>query len=223
MEESIEIMGVSHSMIEPSADEKELFNVVFNTMIGAITSEERALFKQRKDVVLAGLSIAKALFSNKSFKGFNPADTDIGIQFIRPGHLNRKSWAVNFATAGAWVGFVNDGSSNDAAYSLSDDLLVVKIGDASFAASPKIDEEYVKVGKVEYSPYVLSNIQLRDNETRVAIFPTPTVVVEPKQNVLMQVRSYSTGTDIVRPVGVVFGLGRTLNKLTQTPTTPAVE
>jgi len=222
MAETIDIMGISHSTAPLTPEERKLFEAVFNTMIGALTSEERALFKQRKDVILAGLEIAKALFDHKSFKGFNPADTDIGIQFIRPEHFNRTDWAVNFTTAGSWVGFVNDGSNNDSPYSLNEDLLVVMIGVASLATVPKIDEQYVKVGKLEYSPYVLSNIQLRDNENRVSIYPTPTVVVEPKQAMLMKVRSYSTGNDVIRPIGVVFGLGRTLNKQTINVATPSV-
>lgn len=222
MAETIDVMGISHTAGNLTPEENRLFEAVFNTMIGALTSEERALFKQRKDVIHAGLRIAKALFDNKSFKGFNPADTDIGIQFIRPEHFNRKDWAVNFTTAGAWVGYVNDGSANDSPYSLNEDLLVVMIGMASLASVAKIDEQYIKVGKLEYSPYVLSNIQLRDNENRVPIYPTPSVIVEPKQAFLMQVRSYSTGSDVVRPIGVVFGLGRTLNKQTIAVSTPAV-
>lgn len=218
----IDIMGVSHATGQVSPEEKALFEAVFNTMIGALTSEERALFKQRKDVIFAGLEIAKEAFNNKAFRGFNPADTDIGIQFIRPEHVNRVNWEVDFTTAGAWVGYVNDGTANDKPYSLSEDLLLVIIGMASLSGVPKIDEDYVKVGKLEYSPYVLTSMKLRDNENRVAVYPTPTVVVEPKQAFLMQVRSYETGTDVVKPIGVVFGLGRTLNKQTITVATPSV-
>jgi len=218
---NVHIMGVSHTTLPATDEEKALFEAVFNTMIGALTSEERALFKQRKDVIYAGLEIAKAVFDNKRFMGFNPADTDIGIQFIRPEYLNRNDWKVTFSTAGSWVGFVNDGSSADAMYSLSEDLLLIKIGTASLSTVPKIDEEYTKVGKLEYSPYVLTNIKLKDNENRVYIYPTPTVIVEPKQSFVMKVRSYETGDDIIRPIGIVYGLGRTLNKLSITVDTPA--
>lgn len=219
---NINVMGVTHTVENISGEEKALFEAAFNTMIGALTSEERALYKQRKDVIYAGLQIAKAVFQRKAFKGFNPTDTDIGIQFIRPEHFNRKDWKVSFTTAGAWVGFVNDGSSADSPYSLDEDLLVVMIGMASMTSVPKIDEQYVKVGKLEYAPYVLSNIQLRDNENRVSMYPTPTVIVEPKQAFLMKVRSYDTGDDVIRPLGVVFGLGRTLNKQNIAVATPAV-
>lgn len=217
----VQIMGISHTATPATGEEKQLFEAVFNTMIGALTSEERALFKQRKDVIYTGLEIAKAVFDNKKFMGFNPADTDIGIQFIRPEYVNRNNWDITFSTAGSWVGYVNDGSAADAMYSLSEDLLLIKIGTASLSTVPKVDEEYIKVGKLEYSPYVLTKMKLKDNENQIYIYPTPTVIVEPKQSFLMELRSYETGDDTLVPIGVVYGLGRTLNKMSITVSTPA--
>lgn len=213
MSEKFELYGRQYDLADLDDIEMAYFNQQFETLFGTDDSVERALMRDRKDMVITAIRAVKAAISGRpAFRGLNPGDTELGFSPIRPVHVKRHgsiyaTWdhTVSAETWTDWLASSTSGSG----YTLDKRMGQVILGIKSFQSpEPLISEAHFKIGRTDLVPTTLRSIRLGDNKHNVAIYPLPTMFVMPAVDELYaEVFCDKAGTMKAAPLGLTIGLG----------------
>ena len=194
-----------------TGDEKRLLlHRVYDLASGTLFIRET--FKLNEEAIIGAAEVAKDKL-NAAFNGTS-ADSQVGVQLIRPGHVLRTTAATETAsntwnfpfTAGAdyWIGY---GADNRAPVNVDKELLLLIMG-VHFGqdSTPVVEELLIHVGETTYPLIVIRPAWAADD--RVTRFRP--ILAEPRQKVLGQTYSIAAGTNELALLGLTFGLERKL-------------
>ena len=191
----------------------------------------RAIFEHAKPFVRSAAEYAKSLFGNAVFGGID-AQGGFGWQILRPEHLLRTStggvnsaistapdgmdWTASFPSAHSFQFFVGTASAFSV---INRRAVVVLIGLASFAPSPKVIEAQVLIGGVTFPIYsVYWPFQITSPNPNIYAawgFPTPKTIPR-LQQVKVLLNPKVAGADEIAVLGVTYGEASYIQA--QTPT-----
>jgi hypothetical protein len=198
-----------------SLDEEEqaIFEDNFNKLLGTTDSQVRKIFEERADTILAGLMAIKEKLERRKFRGMNPGDMEIGMAIIRPGFTIynsniRTDWNVNLTGMGTWDRFLDESAAGG--FILSEDFgLIITHLVSQVTPDPLVRAVHFKIGRIDLIPEEVSDILLGDNLNGVAIYPVPTKLVLPEDQLQVKVEGHA-GSEYLKIGGLVVGLGRLL-------------
>jgi hypothetical protein len=218
------LYGQKFSLAPLDDDEQSIFEDNFNKLLSTTDSQVRKILEERVETIVAGIMAIKEKLNRRKFRGMNPGDGEIGFGFIRPGYTRhggnttgseRTSWSVTFAAIGTWVAYL-DGANATTFFSMSEDHgLIITHLVSQVSPNPFVREIHFQIGRVNLIPEDVSDILIGDNNNQVAVFPIPTKIVLPEDQLLVTANG-EAGTEHLKLGGLVVGLGRLL-KL-ETPT-----
>lgn len=219
---SIELYDAQYPLAPMTQAELDIFNAQFPTLLGTSGSEERKIQMERVDVFMLGLRAIKEKLDNPTFKGFNPADSELGFGSIRPQFTAiaaapggvRANWN-QVLLINAWTDFLFTGA--DTGYQLGRDFGLVVTHLASYVTpTPFVSEVHNVIGRIDIIPTDVRPIKLADNENGVAYYPIPTMFMMPRDTWWMEILADVAGTEILAPCGIIVGLGRVLKETVAT-------
>ena len=206
------------SLAPLDGEEQAVFEDNFNKLMGTTDSQVRRIFEERADTIVAGIMAIKEKLNRRKFRGMNPGDAEIGFGFIRPGFTKsgglegtdtRKNWSVTFDAIGTWVAYL-DGTDEDTPFHLHEDFgLIITHLVSQVSPNPFVREVHFQIGRVNLIPEDVSDILIGDNANQVAVFPIPTKIVLPEDELLVTAKG-EVGTEHLKLGGLVVGLGRIL-------------
>lgn len=215
----INLFGQKYTMASLDADEQAIFEDNFNKLLATTDSQVRKIFEERADTILAGIMAIKEKLDSRKFRGMNPGDMEIGMGFIRPQFVKRgptgalvvlTRWRIALTGVGTWNVHVGDTTTGTAGCVLSEDHgLIITHLVSQYTPVPFVRAVHCQIGRVNLIPEDVSDIILGDNENGVAVFPVPTKVVLPEDELLIRATG-ETGNDELKLGGLVVGLGRLL-------------
>ncbi|GAH73575.1 unnamed protein product, partial [marine sediment metagenome] len=154
------------------------------------------------------------------FRGMNPADMEIGMGYIRPGFTKsvgvaaggdvNADWNVTLTGMGAlqWVNWL--AATGTSGFALSEDFgLIITHLVSQISPNPLIRHIHFQIGRINLIPEEVSDIMIADNTNQVAVFPIPTKIVLPEDELQVTVEGYA-GVEVLKLGGLVIGLGRIL-------------
>lgn len=215
------------SLAPLDTEEQALFEDNFNKLLSTTDSQVRRILEERVDTIVAGVMAIKEKLNRRKFRGMNPGDAEIGFGFIRPGYTRvggnatgseRVNWAVTFAAIGTWVGYLNGAAlpNTTTPFSMSEDHgLIITHLVSQVSPTPFIREVHFHIGRVDLIPEDVSDILIGDNANQVAVFPIPTKIILPEDELLV-IANGEAGTEQLKLGGLVVGLGRLLKLDTPT-------
>ena len=213
----LSLYGQKFSLAELDAEEQEIFEDNFNKLLSTTDSQVRKIFEERVDTIVAGVMAIKEKLNRRKFRGMNPGDAEIGFGFIRPGFVKtggvaagnvRANWLLNFGAIGTWVAYL-DGLNITTPFPLSEDHGLIITHLVSQVNTPFVREVHFHIGRVDLIPEDVSDILIADNINQVAVFPIPTKIVLPEDELLVTANG-EVGIDHLKLGGLVVGLGRLL-------------
>jgi len=215
----LSLYGQKFSLAALDGEEQAIFEDNFNKLMATTDSQVRRIFEERVDTIVAGVMAIKEKLNGRKFRGMNPGDAEIGFGFIRPVHtktggvlaVNRRlNWLVNFAAIGTWVAYL-DGLNAATPFPLSEDHgLIITHLVSQTAPVPFVREVHFQIGRVNLIPEDVSDILIGDNVNGVPVFPIPTKIVLPEDQLLVTANG-EVGAEHLKLGGLVVGLGRLLN------------
>ena len=201
------------------AEEQAILEDNFNKLLSTTDSQVRKIFEERADSIVAGIMAIKEKLNGRKFRGMNPGDAEIGFGFIRPVHVKtggvaagnrRLNWLVNFGVIGTWVAYL-DGLNAATPFPLSEDHgLIITHLVSQTTPVPFVRAVHFQIGRVNLIPEDVSDILIGDNDNGVPIFPIPTKIVLPEDQLLVTANG-EVGAEHLKLGGLVVGLGRLLN------------
>lgn len=211
----INLYGQKYTMASLDAEEQAILEDNFNKLLATTDSQVRRILEERVDTIVAGIMAIKEKLDRRKFRGMNPADMEIGMGFIRPGFtktLNavNADWTITLTGMGAtqWVGWL--GTTATSGFALSEDFgLIITHLVSQVTPVPFIRHIHFQIGRIDLIPEEVSDIIIGDNENGVAVYPVPTKIVLPEDELLVRAEGY-TGTEHLKLGGLVVGLGRIL-------------
>lgn len=220
----LSLYGQKFSLASLDDEEQAILEDNFNKLLSTTDSQVRRIFEERADTIVAGIMAIKEKLNRRKFRGMNPGDAEIGFGFIRPGYTRtggnttgseRTNWSVTFAAIGTWVAYL-DGLNATTFFRMSEDHgLIITHLVSQVSPNPFVREVHFQIGRVDLIPEDVSDILIGDNANQVAVFPIPTKIVLPSDELLVTANG-EAGTEHLKLGGMVVGLGRLL-KL-ETPT-----
>ncbi|MBA7644738.1 hypothetical protein ES703_52483 [subsurface metagenome] len=212
----ITLYGSRFTMARLDKEEQDILEDNFNKLLGTADSQVRKILELRIDTIVAGIMAIKEKLNNRKFRGMNPADMEIGFGFIRPqfvkyGAARRTDWNVTLTgmDIGAYERWL-DGADADTAFVLSEDYgLIITHLVSQVTPEPFVRGVHFQIGRIDLIPEEVSDIMLGDNENGIAVYPIPTKIVLPEDELLATVIGHP-GTDYLKLGGLVVGLGRIL-------------
>lgn len=216
-ESKFEYLGSTITTAKMNPVEENMFNAQYDNALVTVDADERRILQDRKLFVKNFVEAMKDHFK-AAFGGYQAADTEVGMSFIRPGHVGftaTRTWAVTIASSTAYQDWVASSGSPLSTGGTDGDAGLVAFYLKSFATAPKISEILVKgVGRNEFIPTDVRSIALGDNTNQVPIIPIPTLMSLPKESLHIRIKGDTVGDDIVALGGFMVGLGRYLKKET---------
>lgn len=209
----INLYGQTNTLASLDTEELDFLEDNFNKLLATTDSQVRKIFEERADTLVAGIMAIKEKLQRRKFRGMNPSDAEIGIGFIRPGHTKtanaiNTSWSVALTAMGTWDRWLDSAATSG--YSLPEDFgLIITHFTSLVTPIPFIRTAHFIIGRVDLIPEDVSDIVLGDNENGVAVFPIPTKIVLPEDELRVRLEG-ETGTEILKLGGLVVGLGRFL-------------
>ncbi|MBA7618712.1 hypothetical protein ES703_26043 [subsurface metagenome] len=215
----ITLYGSRFALASLDAEEQGILENNFNTLLGTTDSQVRKILEQRIDTIVAGIMAIKDKLNNRKFRGMNPADMEIGFGFIRPQFVRyagdeKTDWDVvlsGMAVAAAaleydrWLD-----SDGGIAFVLPEDFgLIITHLVSQVTPEPLVRGVHFQIGRINLIPEEVSDIMLGDNENGIAVYPIPTKIVLPEDELLATVIGHE-GTEYLKLGGLVVGLGRIL-------------
>jgi len=214
----LSLYGQKFSLAALDDEEQALFEDNFNKLLSTTDSQVRRIFEERVDTIVAAVMAIKEKLNRRKFRGMNPGDAEIGFGFIRPGFTKtggltgtdtRKSWSVAFGAIGTWVAYL-DGGAVTTPFPLHEDFgLIITHLVSQVSPNPFVREVHFQIGRVNLIPEDVSDILIGDNSNQVAVFPIPTKIVLPEDELLVTANG-EVGTEQLKLGGLVVGLGRIL-------------
>lgn len=236
----IKIYGVDYNVLPIDAEEFNYFIESFLALLGDVTSVERKIYIGRARYVLAAIQAVKQSGAggqtNPRFKGFNPADNELGIQLIRPGHVglaatigpltyNNWLWGPG-AIGGGGVAFPNAHATGLAHWNnwigtlaapyvvggTFGDCGIIGLSVISKAGSPLIDEVRYKSGdRADLVPMDSRRLEIFDNVNQSRVIPIPTFITPPRVGLFLEGYMDIAGDTEIALGGFTIGLGRYLH------------
>jgi len=216
----LSLYGQKFSLAKLDSEEQGFLEDNYNKLLSTTDSQVRRIFEERADTIVAGIMAIKEKLNRRKFRGMNPGDAEIGMGFIRPGFVrvggnttafSRTNWAVTFGAIGTWVGYLNGAVLPDTTtpFDMSEDhgLIITHLVSQVFA--PFVREVHFQIGRVNLIPEDVSDLLIGDNENGVSVFPIPTKIVLPEDELLVTANG-EVGTDHLKLGGLVVGMGRIL-------------
>lgn len=209
----INLYGQTNTLASLDTEELAFLEDNFNKLLATTDSQVRKIFEERADTLVAGIMAIKEKLQRRKFRGMNPSDAEIGIGFIRPGHTKtanaiNTSWSVALTAMGTWDRWLDSAATSG--YSLPEDFgLIITHFTSLVTPIPFIRTAHFIIGRVDLIPEDVTDIVLGDNENGVAVFPIPTKIVLPEDELRVRLEG-ETGTEILKLGGLVVGLGRFL-------------
>lgn len=219
-EKSITLYDTQYALAPMEKAELDIFNAQFPTLLGTSGSEERRIQLERVTVFMLGLRAIKYKLDNPAFKGFNPADAELGFGSIRPQFTcialagYKTNW-VQALVAATWTDFLFTGA--DTGYQIGRDFGLIVTHLASYVTpTPFISEVHNQIGRTDLIPTDVRPIKLADNTNGIAYYPLPTMFMMPRDTWWMEIMADVAGDEICAPCGLVVGLGRVLKETAPT-------
>lgn len=152
--------------------------------------------------------------------GISAADSEIGFQKIRSGHIRRttgttetadNNWSQDFTAGNDY--YVGYSTNLTTAVNIDKDALVLVLG-AMFTQGqqPVVEELYPQIGGTIYPVVVLRDSWVADNDFGVRGGPIRPLIAVPKATALWQTRETLAGTNELVLLGITFGMGRYLRQ-----------
>ncbi|MBA7525665.1 hypothetical protein ES705_17818 [subsurface metagenome] len=214
VKKEITLYGQKYALASLDAEEKAVLEDNFNKLLGTTDSQVRRIFEERADTIVAGIMAIKEKLEGRKFRGMNPGDAEIGFGFIRPEFVKDTGTIINdwnvtlsgMATWDVWLSASGDASGEP----LSEDHgLIITHLVSQVTPQPFIRAVHFQIGRVDLIPEEVADILLGDNENGVAVFPIPTKIVLPEDELMLSVTGLA-GTEYLKLGGLVVGLGRLL-------------
>jgi len=207
----ISMYGLKYNLAPLDAEEQAILEDNFNKLLGTTDSQVRRIFEERADTIVAGIMAIKDKLNRRKFRGMNPGDSEIGIGFIRPGYTKsnnviRPNWNVALTGMNTWDRWLD--SAATAGYALPEDFgLIITHLASEVTPTPFVRTAHFIIGRADLIPEDVSDIILGDNDNGVAVYPIPTKIVLPEDELRVRLEG-ATGAEILRLGGLVVGLGR---------------
>jgi len=213
LKSDINLYGQKYTLASLDAEEQVILEDNFNKLLGTTDSQVRRIFEERADAIVAGVMAIKEKLNRRKFRGMNPGDAEIGFGFIRPEFVKatdscKSDWSVSLTAEGTWVDWLD--KSSNTAFPLSEDFgLILTHLVSQVTPEPLVRVVHFQIGRIDLIPEDVSDILLGDNLNGVAVYPIPTKIVLPEDELLARING-AAGTGYVKLGGLVVGLGRTL-------------
>ena len=207
----IDMYGQTLTMASLDPEEQAILEDNFNKLMSTTDSQVRRIFEERADTIVAGIMAIKEKLQRRKFRGMNPSDAEIGMGFIRPGYTKSNNvinpnWTIALTAMGTWDRWLD--SAATAGYALAEDFgLIITHFVSEVTPTPFVRTAHFIIGRQDLIPEDVSDIMLGDNENGVAVFPIPTKIVLPEDELRVRLEG-QTGNEILRLGGLVVGLGR---------------
>jgi len=208
----INMYGQTLPLASLDTEEQAFLEDNFNKLLATTDSQVRRIFEERADTIIAGVMAIKEKLERRKFRGMNPSDAEIGMGFIRPGYtkvnnVRNLNWNIALTAMGTWDRWL-DGGAAGTGYALHEDFgLIITHLTSEITPTPFVRTAHFVIGRQDLIPEDVSDIALGDNENGVAVFPIPTKIVLPEDELEVELEG-QTGNEILRLGGLVVGLGR---------------
>ena len=207
------LYGQTYSMAALDSDEQSIFQDNFNKLLGTTDSLVRKILEERADTILAGVMAIKEKLESRKFSGMNPGDMEIGMAFIRPGFTIynssiRTDWNLTLTGMGTFDRFLDESATTGFVLSKDFGLIITHLV-SQVTPDPLVRAVHFKIGRIDLIPEEVSDILLGDNLNGVAIYPVPTKLVLPEDQLQVKVEGHA-GSEYLKIGGLVVGLGRLL-------------
>ena len=210
----ITLYGSKFTMASLDAEEQAVLEDNFNKLLATTDSQVRRIFEERADTIIAGIMAIKEKLNRRKFRGMNPADMEIGFGFIRPEFVKdtnviANDWNIALTGMGTWDVWLS--TTGDASgFVLDEDFgLIITHLVSQVTPEPYVRGVHFQIGRIDLIPEEVGDILLGDNENGVAVFPVPTKIVLPEDELMLSVTGHA-GTEYLKLGGLVVGLGRLL-------------
>jgi len=210
----INLYGQKYTLASLDAEEQAVLEDNFNKLLGTVDSQVRRILEERVDTIVAGIMAIKEKLNSRKFRGFNPADMEIGFGFIRPEFVKDTNtiihdWNVTLTGMNTWDTWLSN-AGDDGGFVMSEDHgLIITHLVSQVTPTPYIRAVHFEIGRINLIPEDVSDIILGDNTNQVAVFPVPTKIVLPEDELRLNVTGHA-GTEYLKLGGLVVGLGRLL-------------
>lgn len=207
----IDLYGQTNTLATLDIEEVAFLEDNFNKLLATTDSQVRKIFEERADTIVSGVMAIKEKLQRRKFRGMNPSDAEIGMGFIRPGYTKTNnvintSWLVGLTAMGTWDRWLD--SAATAGYALPEDFgLIITHFTSLVTPSPFVRTAHWIIGRVDLIPEDVTDIILGDNENGVAVFPIPTKIILPEDELRVRLEG-ETGNEYLKLGGLVVGLGR---------------
>jgi len=210
----INLYGQKYTLAQLDADEQAIFEDNFNKLLGTSDSQVRKIFEERADTIVAGIMAIKEKLQRRKFRGMNPADMEIGMGLIRPEFVKDTNtiindWNITLTGMGTWDVWLSNAADTGGFVMSEDHGLIITHLVSQVTPTPYVRAVHFQIGRVDLIPEDVSDIILGDNENGVAVFPIPTKIVLPEDELMLSVTGQA-GTEYLKLGGLVVGLGRLL-------------
>lgn len=208
----IDLYGQTNTLASLDVEEVAFLEDNFNKLLATTDSQVRKIFEERADTIVSGVMAIKEKLERRKFRGMNPSDAEIGMGFIRPGYTKtanviNTSWSVALTAMGTWDTWLS-GAGGVGGYSLPEDFgLIITHFTSLVTPAPFVRTAHWIIGRVDLIPEDVTDILLGDNLNGVAVFPIPTKIILPEDELRVRLEG-ETGTEILKLGGLVVGLGR---------------
>jgi len=215
---AITMYGSRFTLAKLDTDEQAILEDNFNKLLATSDSQVRKIFEERADAIVAGIMAIKEKLNGRKFRGMNPADMEIGMGFIRPEFVKDtdtiiNDWNVTLSGMGTWDVWLSNATDTGGFVMSEDHGLIITHLVSQVTPTPYVRAVHFQIGRIDLIPEDVSDIVLGDNENGVAVFPVPTKIVLPEDELMLSVTG-EAGTEYLKLGGLVVGLGRLLKSET---------
>lgn len=209
----ISMYGLKYTLAALDAEEQEIFEDNFNKLLATTDSQVRRILEERADTIVAGVMAIKEKLDGRKFRGMNPGDSEIGMGFIRPEFVKANAaiihnWNVALTGMGTWDRWLDATATTGFALSEDHGLIITHLV-SQVTPVPFVRAVHFRIGRVDLIPEDVGDIILGDNVNGVAVFPIPTKIVLPEDELRTTITG-EAGTEYLKLGGLVIGLGRLL-------------
>ncbi len=210
----LSLYGQKFSLAPLDAEEQQVFEDNFNKLLGTTDSQVRRILEERVDTIVAGVMAIKEKLNRRKFRGMNPGDAEIGFGFIRPEFVKDtgviiNDWNVALTGMGTWDTWLSAAGDASGEPLSEDHGLIITHLVSQVTPQPFIRAVHFLIGRVDLIPEEVADILLGDNVNGVSVFPIPTKIVLPEDELRLNLTGLA-GTEFLKLGGLVVGLGRLL-------------
>jgi hypothetical protein len=210
----ITLYGQKYNLAGLDVDEQTILEDNYNKLLGTVDSQVRRILEERSDTIVAGIMAIKEKLDNRKFRGMNPGDMEIGMGLIRPEFVKDtgtiiNDWNVTLSGMGTWDTWLSATGDTSGFVMSEDHGLIITHLVSQVTTEPLIRAVHFQIGRTDLIPEDISDIILGDNTNQVSIFPVPTKIVLPEDELRLNVTGHA-GTEYLKLGGLVVGLGRLL-------------